>query len=112
MTGISPQKKVPHETAGKKAEKPRTQQTTEELVICTVAGAFIAIKNPYKAATGLSAWSIFAYWAGLILLGNLSGTALGGFLQARQPAPALPVLLVMVSLSAAMSVTTGLVATR
>jgi DNA-binding LytR/AlgR family response regulator len=90
----------------------RWQGWRREAVICTLAGVFLAITNPYEAAAGFPVWGRFLYWTGLIIIGNLSGTATAGFLQDRSNPPPLPGLLTLVSIAASLTVTAALITTH
>lgn len=87
------------------------QQWRRDLAVCATAGTFLAVTDPYDAASALPFWGSLIYWTGLILLGNLFGTLTAGLLLRSGRQIALPALLGIVSVSSAISVTTALLIT-
>ncbi|PKP83064.1 MAG: LytTR family transcriptional regulator [Alphaproteobacteria bacterium HGW-Alphaproteobacteria-18] len=84
------------------------KQRGRELAIFCVIGAFLTVIRPYNAAGSLPLWANFAFWTGLIALGSLAAELTLALL--RRHAGAMPVLamLVVVTLTTALTVTAAI----
>ncbi len=80
-----------------------------ELVLIGVVGAFLTVIDPYGATSKLPWWAAFLYWTGLGLLGSWTAEATIALL--RRPGWDLPaaIVLPLVSITAAITVTLCLV---
>ena len=78
-----------------------------ELGVFTAAGLFLAVVGPFNATPGEPFWVSVLYWVGLITLGSLTAEATGWLLDRYWPGVPLPARLAIVSVSAAVAATGG-----